>query len=60
MFGRDLGLIVAIFGSGSVFGLFAWWQELRRGTITVRGMVASVFVAITVYAVTFPFLPSLF
>ena len=45
-----------------IFGLFAWWLYDVDGAerSLLRGMVASVFVAITVYAVTFPSLPALF
>ena len=62
-FGRDLGLIAWPFAAVAVvFGLFAWWLYGVDGAerSLLRGMVASVFVAITVYAVTFPSLPSLF
>ena len=39
-----------------IFGLFAWWLYEVDGAerSLLRGMVASVFIAITVYAVTFP------
>jgi 4-amino-4-deoxy-L-arabinose transferase-like glycosyltransferase len=63
MFGRDLGLIAWPFAAVAViFGLFAWWLYDVDGAerALLRGMVSSVFVAITVYAVTFPSLPSLF
>ena len=45
-----------------IFGLFAWWLYEVDGAerSLLRGMVASVFIAITVYAVTFPSLPALF
>jgi 4-amino-4-deoxy-L-arabinose transferase-like glycosyltransferase len=62
-FGRDLGLIAWPFAAVAlVFGLFAWWLYDVDGAerSLLRGMVASVFVAITVYAVTFPSLPALF
>jgi 4-amino-4-deoxy-L-arabinose transferase-like glycosyltransferase len=62
-FGRDLGLIAWPFAAVAVvFGLFAWWLYDVDGAerSLLRGMMASVFVAITVYAVTFPSLPSLF
>jgi 4-amino-4-deoxy-L-arabinose transferase-like glycosyltransferase len=61
--GRDLGLIAWPFAAAAVIsGLFAWWLYDVDGAerSLLRGMVASVFVAITVYAVTFPMLPSLF
>jgi 4-amino-4-deoxy-L-arabinose transferase-like glycosyltransferase len=63
IFGRDLGL--AAWPSAAVaviLGLFAWWLYEVDGAerSLLRGMVASVFVAITVYAVTFPLLPMLF
>jgi len=62
-FGRDLGL--AAWPSAAVaviLGLFAWWLYEVDGAerSLLRGMVASVFVAFTVYAVTFPLLPMLF
>jgi len=63
MFGRDLGLIAWPFAAAAVIsGLFAWWLYEADGAerALLRGMMASVFVAITVYAVTFPLLPSLF
>jgi 4-amino-4-deoxy-L-arabinose transferase-like glycosyltransferase len=63
MFGRDLGLIAWPFSAAAVIcGLFAWWLYEVDGPerSLLRGMVASVLVAITVYAVTFRSLPSLF
>ena len=63
LFGGDLGLIAWPFSAAAViFGLFAWWLYEVDGAerSLLRGMVASVLVAITVYAVTFPSLPSLF
>ena len=60
---RDLGLIAWPFAAAAViFGLFAWWLYEVDGPerSLLRGMVTSVFVAITVYAVTFPALPPLF
>jgi len=63
VFGRDLGLIAWPFAALAViFGLFAWWLYEVDGTerSLLRAMVASLFVAVTVYAVTFPLLPSLF
>ena len=45
-----------------IFGLFAWWLYEADGAeaALLRGVVASIFVAITVYGVTFPLLPALF
>jgi 4-amino-4-deoxy-L-arabinose transferase-like glycosyltransferase len=63
MFGGDLGLIAWPFSAAAViFGLFAWWLYDADGAerALLRGMVASVLVAITVYAITFRSLPSLF
>jgi 4-amino-4-deoxy-L-arabinose transferase-like glycosyltransferase len=63
VFGGDLGLIAWPFAAGAViFGLFAWWLYEVDGAerSLLRAMMASVLVAITVYAVTFPSLPSLF
>ena len=61
--GRDLGVIVWPFAAAAaIFGLFAWWLYEVDGPerSLLRGMVASVFIAITVYAMTFPSLPALF
>jgi len=61
--GNDLGLIVWPFAAAAViFGLFAWWLYEADGAerSLLRGVVASVFVAITAYALTFPRLPALF
>jgi 4-amino-4-deoxy-L-arabinose transferase-like glycosyltransferase len=63
MFGGDLGLIAWPFSAAAViFGLFAWWRYEADGPerALLRGVVASIMVAITVYAVTFRLLPSLF
>ena len=63
MFGRDLGLIAWPFSAAAVIcGLFAWWLYEADGPerSLLRGMVASVLVAIAVYAVTFRSLPALF
>jgi 4-amino-4-deoxy-L-arabinose transferase-like glycosyltransferase len=63
MFGRDLGLVAWPFAAVAViFGLFAWWLYEIDGAerSLLRGMVASVLVAVTIYAVTFPMLPALF
>lgn len=61
--GRDLGLIAWPFAAAAmIFGLFAWWLYDVDGAerSLLRGMVASLFVAVTVYAVTFPSLSALF
>jgi 4-amino-4-deoxy-L-arabinose transferase-like glycosyltransferase len=63
MLSRDLGLVAWPFAAAAViFGLFAWWLYEVDGAerSLLRGMVASVFIGITVYAVTFPLLPALF
>lgn len=60
---RDLGLVAWPFAAAAViFGLFAWWLYEVDGAerALLRGMVSSVFVGITVYAVMFPMLPALF
>ncbi|HEY0223078.1 MAG TPA: glycosyltransferase family 39 protein [Pseudolabrys sp.] len=61
--GRDLGLVAWPFAAAAmIFGLFAWWLYDADGAerSLLRGMVTSIFVAITVYAVMFPALPALF
>ena len=61
--GRDLGLVAwPIAAAATIFGLFAWWLYDLDGPerALLRGVVASVLVAITVYAITFPSLPALF
>ena len=61
--GRDLGLVAWPFAAAAtIFGLFAWWLYEVDGPerALLRGMVASVLIAVTVYAVTFPSLPALF
>ena len=61
--GRGLGIIAWPFAAAAaIFGLFAWWLYEVDGPerALLRGMVASVFIAITVYAVAFPSLPELF
>jgi 4-amino-4-deoxy-L-arabinose transferase-like glycosyltransferase len=61
--GRDLGFIAWPFAAAAaIVGLFAWWLYEVDGPerSLLRGMVASVFIAVTVYAVTFPSLPALF
>ena len=63
VFGGDLGLVAWPFAAAAmIFGLFAWWlYEVDGGERSLlRGVVASVLMAITVYAVTVPSLPSLF
>ena len=63
VFGRELGLIAWPFSALAViFGLFAWWLYEVDGAerSLLRAMVASVLVAVTIYAITFPLLPSLF
>jgi 4-amino-4-deoxy-L-arabinose transferase-like glycosyltransferase len=61
--GRDLGIVAWPFAAAAmIFGLFGWWLYEVDGAerSLLRGMMASVFIAITVYAVTFPALPALF
>lgn len=63
MMSRDLGLVAwPTAAAAAILGLFAWWLYEVDGPerALLRGMVASVFIAITVYAITFPMLPSLF
>ncbi|HET9175624.1 MAG TPA: glycosyltransferase family 39 protein [Pseudolabrys sp.] len=63
VFGRELGLPAWPFSAvGVIFGLFAWWLYEADGAerSLLRAMVASIFMAITVYAIAFPQLPSLF
>ena len=60
---RDLGLLAWPSAAAAViFGLFAWWLYEVDGPerALLRGMVASVLVGVTVYAITFPAMPSLF
>jgi 4-amino-4-deoxy-L-arabinose transferase-like glycosyltransferase len=60
---RDLGLAAWPFAAAALIaGLFAWWLYEVDGAerALLRGMVSSVFIAITVYAVAFPMLPVLF
>ncbi len=60
---RDLGIIAWPFAAVAlILGLFAWWLYDVDGAerSLLRGMMSSVFVAITVYAVAFPMLPALF
>jgi 4-amino-4-deoxy-L-arabinose transferase-like glycosyltransferase len=61
--GHDPGFAAWPFGAAAaIVGLFAWWLYEVDGPerSLLRGMVASVLVAVTVYAVTFPLLPALF
>jgi 4-amino-4-deoxy-L-arabinose transferase-like glycosyltransferase len=60
---RDLGLLAWPSAAAAViFGLFAWWLYEVDGPerALLRGMAASVLVGVTVYAITFPTMPSLF
>ena len=60
---KDLGLVAWPFAAAAViFGLFAWWLYDVDGAerALLRGVASSIFIAITIYAVTFPMLPSLF
>jgi 4-amino-4-deoxy-L-arabinose transferase-like glycosyltransferase len=60
---REPGLVAWPFAAAAVIlGLFAWWLYEVDGAerSLLRAMVASVFIAIAVYAVTFPSLPALF
>jgi 4-amino-4-deoxy-L-arabinose transferase-like glycosyltransferase len=61
--GREPGLIAWPFAAAAmIYGLFAWWLFEVDGAerAVLRGMIASLLIAITVYAVTFPLLPALF
>ena len=61
--GHDLGFVAWPFAAAAaIVGLFAWWLYEVDGAerSLLRGMVASVLIAVTVYAVTFPSLPALF
>jgi 4-amino-4-deoxy-L-arabinose transferase-like glycosyltransferase len=60
---RDLGFIAWPFAAAAaIFGLFAWWLYEVDGPerSLLRAAVASVFIAVTVYAVTLPSLSALF
>ena len=60
---RDLGIIAwPSAAAAMIFGLFAWWLYEVDGAerSLLRGMMASVFVGVTVYAIVFPALPVLF
>ncbi len=61
--GHDLGFVAWPFAAAAViFGLFAWrlYEVDGAERSLLRGMVASVLIAVTVYAATFPSLPALF
>lgn len=63
IFNRELGLLAWPTAAVAVIlSLFAWWLYEADGPerSLLRAMAASVFVAITVYAVTFPSIPALF
>jgi 4-amino-4-deoxy-L-arabinose transferase-like glycosyltransferase len=60
---KDLGLAAWPFAAAAlIFGLFAWWLYDVDGPerALLRGVAASVFIAITVYGIAFPMLPGLF
>jgi len=61
--GHDPGFVAWPFAAAAaIVGLFAWWLYEVDGPerALLRGMAASVLIAVTVYAVTFPSLPALF
>ena len=61
--GHDPGFVAWPFAAAAaIVGLFAWWLYEVDGSerSLLRGMAASVLIAVTVYAVTFPSLPALF
>jgi 4-amino-4-deoxy-L-arabinose transferase-like glycosyltransferase len=61
--GHDLGIIAWPFAvAAAISGLFAWWLYEMDGAerALLRAMAASLFIAITAYAVTFPALSALF
>jgi 4-amino-4-deoxy-L-arabinose transferase-like glycosyltransferase len=61
--GGDLGILAWPFAAGAVIaGLFAWWLYEADGAerSLLRGILASVLVALGVYGVMFPSMPSLF
>jgi hypothetical protein len=63
IFNRELGLIAWPTAAVAVIlSLFAWWLYVVDGPerALLRAMAASVFVAITVYAIVFPSIPALF
>ncbi len=60
---RDLGFVAWPFAAATaIVGLFAWrlYEVDGPESSLLRGMVSSVLIAVTVYAVTFPSLPALF
>ena len=60
---KDLGLAAWPFAAAAViFGLFAWrlFEVDGAERAVLRGAVSSILVAITVFGITFPMLPSLF
>ena len=60
---HDPGIIAWPFAmAAAIAGLFAWWLYAVDGAerALLRGAVASVFIAVTAYAVTFPSLTALF
>jgi 4-amino-4-deoxy-L-arabinose transferase-like glycosyltransferase len=60
---RELGLVVWPFAAAAlILALFAWrlYEVDGAERALLRAMLASVFIAIGVYAVTFPSIPSLF
>src|SRR5476649_412784 len=61
--GQDLGLVAWPFAAAAmILGLFAWWLYDVDGAerSLLRSMIASVLLAVCVYAVMFPSLPGLF
>ena len=63
IFNRELGLLAWPTAAVAVIlSLFAWWLYEADGPerALLRAMAASVFVAITVYAIVFPSIPALF
>jgi 4-amino-4-deoxy-L-arabinose transferase-like glycosyltransferase len=61
--GHDPGFVAWPFAAAAaIVGLFAWWLYEVDGPerSLLRGMAASMLIAVTVYAVTFPSLPALF
>jgi 4-amino-4-deoxy-L-arabinose transferase-like glycosyltransferase len=61
--GHDPGFVAWPFAAAAaIVGLFAWrlYEVDGPERSLLRGMVASVLIAVTVYAVTFPSLPALF
>jgi len=63
VFNRELGLLAwPTAAMAMILSLFAWWLYEVDGPerALLRAMMASVFVAVTVYAVAFPSIPALF